>query len=58
MKVKNIEDRITDLQTDWSYYTRPRQFSLTFTPEAHIYYKSIPVRLEELNYLLENFIIK
>lgn len=51
-----LDERITKLQSDWAYYTKPRRFALTFTPEAQQYYREIPIRLLELEYILKNVV--
>lgn len=51
-----LDERITKLQSDWAYYSKPRRFAVTFTPEAHQYYKEIPIRLSELEYILKNVV--
>ena len=51
-----LDERITKLQSDWAYYTKPRRFTVTFTPEAQQYYKEIPIRLLELEYILKNVV--
>ena len=43
-----IEERIVELQKALDYYTKPRRISETFTDVAHDYYRSIPIRLNEL----------
>ena len=51
-----LDERITKLQSDWAYYTKPRRFTVTFTTEAQQYYKEIPIRLLELEYILKNVV--
>lgn len=51
-----LDERITKLQSDWAYYTKPRRITVTFAPEAHQYYKEIPIRLLELEYILKNVV--
>lgn len=51
-----LDERIMKLQSDWAYYTKPRRFAVSFTPEAHKYYKEIPIRLLELEYILKNVV--
>ncbi len=51
---EQIEKRITQLQSDWNYYTKPRRISCDFSTQAHEYYKSIPIRLLELEWIVKN----
>ena len=51
---QKIDERISKLQSDWNYYTKPRRFRETFSYEAQEYYKSIPIRLLELEWILKN----
>lgn len=51
---QKIDERITKLQSDWNEYTKPKRFEPMYTPEGHEYHKSIPIRLDELKWILKN----
>ena len=51
--IEKIDGRITKLQSDWNEYTKPKRFEPTYTPEGHEYHKSIPIRLDELKWILK-----
>ncbi len=48
-----LQTRINKLQSDLNYYTKPRRYQESFSPDGHAYYKSINVRLNELEILLK-----
>jgi len=51
---QKIDERIVKLQSDWNEYTKPKRFKPTYTPEGHEYHKSIPIRLDEIEWILKN----
>jgi len=53
---EKLDERITFLQSQWSYYSKPRKISCSFSNDAHVWYKSIPTRLLELEYILKNIL--
>lgn len=51
---KKLDERIDKLQNDWKYSTKPLRIPGDFSKEAHIYYKSIATRLDELQWIIKN----
>jgi len=51
---QKIDGRIVKLQSDWNYYTKPRRIPCKFSTEAHEYYKSISIRLLELEWIIKS----